>query len=102
MVRKSVMKMTDQELEDCVREAMRRGLIGPLEAVYLHPDVVGAKVWTRMDVKDRLLDAGYDGTDDEIDAVITRRGFDRINDCLDEEWGVIDQMIEEALGRRNM
>lgn len=101
-MKKSVMSMPDAELTDCVREAMRRGLIGPLEAVYLHPDVVGAKVWTRADVKDRLQSAGFDGTEDEIDAVIIQRDFDRINDCLDEEWDVIDRAIENALGRSNV
>lgn len=100
-MRKNIKTMTDDELKDCVREAMRRGLIGPLEAVYLHPDVVGAKVWTRADVKDRLQSAGFDGTEDEIDAVIVQRDFDRINDCLDEEWDIIDRAIESALTRRN-
>ena len=77
--------------------AMRGGLLSPLKAAKLAPDVITAKVWTRDDIKDTLQSEGYEGTEEEVGRVIDASNtLSLLDDCTDQDWEIIHQAIENA------
>lgn len=77
--------------------AMRGGLLSPLKAAKLAPDVIAAKVWTTDDVKDVLQSEGYEGTEEEVGRVIDASNLlSLLDDCTDQDWEIINQAIEAA------
>ena len=55
------------------------------------------KLWSREDIFWRLHEFGYEGTDDEIDAVINTGELKYLKDCNDNDWYLIDDAIQQAL-----
>lgn len=89
--------LTRDALIACAHEALRRGLIEPLSAVFDCPSVVSAKVWTRDDVRECLADRGYDTSDDNVDAVLCTGDLDdALGDCTDGDWQIIYDAIDDA------
>ena len=57
------------------------------------------KLWSREDILWRLHELGYEGTEDEIDAVVNTGELKYLDDCNDNDWYLIDDAIQQALGR---
>ena len=90
-------KRFNERLARTAERAMREGLLSPLKAARLAPDVIAAKVWTRDDVKDALQSAGYEGTEEEVGRVIDASNLlSLLDDCTDQDWEIIHQAIDNA------
>lgn len=90
-------KRFNERLVRTAERAMRDGLLSPLMAAKLAPDVIAAKVWTRDDIKDTLQSEGYEGTEEEVGRVIDASNtLSLLDDCTDQDWEIIHQAIENA------
>ena len=90
-------KRFNERLVRTAERAMRDGLLSPLKAARLAPDVIAAKVWTQDDIKDTLQSDGYEGTEEEVSRVIDASNtLSLLDDCTDQDWEIIHQAIENA------
>lgn len=90
-------KRFNERLVRTAERVMRDGLLSPLKAARLAPDVIAAKVWTTDDVKDTLQSEGYEGTEEEVGRVIDASNLlSLLDDCTDQDWEIINQAIEAA------
>lgn len=90
-------KRFNERIARTAERAMRDGLLSPLMAAKLAPDVIAAKVWTTDDVKDALQSEGYEGTEEEVGRVIDASSLlSLLDDCTDQDWEIINQAIEAA------
>lgn len=90
--------VTDEELVAYAREALRRGLLLPDIAASLCPGVIAVKTWCRDDIKVALQKKGLEGTEDEIDHVLsTSLVASLLGDCTDEDFEIIDRSVSQAL-----
>lgn len=64
--------------------------------IFYGGDYIARKLWTEEDVRTELIVHGYEGTQDEIDAVVNTGELDLLNDCTDYDWWCIDYAIETA------
>lgn len=70
------------------------------EDVLFRSDYIATKLWSRDDVAACLQEKGFDGTDDEIDAVISAGYLKYLGDCTDGDWEMIYNAITLALGKK--
>ena len=68
--------------------------LGP--AVIDRSSYIASKLWSREDVLGMLQTNGYEGTEDEIDAVISTGCLDELNDCTEQDWEIIGHAIYVA------
>lgn len=77
-----------------LKESMDNCGINGYSNIIFKDDYIATKLWCREDVEQELIENGYKGTDEEIDAVI-RTGFLKVlGDCTDSDWYTIDYAIE--------
>ena len=57
------------------------------------------KLWSEEDVRLRLEELGYAATDENVAAVIGTGELRYLSDCDDTDWYLIDDAIQQALGR---
>lgn len=90
-------KRFNERIVKTAERAIRSGLLSPLAAARLAPDVVAVKVWTRDDIKDALQTEGYEGTEGEVNRVLDSTDtLSLLDDCTDQDWEIIRQAIEAA------
>lgn len=65
-------------------------------------DYIATKLWSREDVKTELIERGYAGTEDEVDAVINTGCLRSLGNCTDGDWAIIDTAIWEATKTGNI
>lgn len=60
--------------------------------VYLEEHYIAYKLWSREDVANELLKAGYADSEENIDEVLNA-GVRGLNDCTDDDWQIIQNAI---------
>jgi hypothetical protein len=60
---------------------------------------IATKLWSREDVLSVLTERGFEGTEEQIDAVVNTGILDGLNECTDQDWEVIGYAVHEALER---
>lgn len=94
--------MTDEELIACAREALRRGLISPLELIQLCPgDEVTAAIWIREDISDALMESDLPSSDEDIDNFLRATDIRQLKkDWMSPDWEeILHKRIADAAGR---
>lgn len=59
-------------------------------------ETIAAKIWVREDVANQLEAAGFEPSDQNIDAVINTGYLKKLDDCTDVDWIIIDYAISYA------
>lgn len=54
------------------------------------------RYYSGEDIRGRLMERGYRGTQDEVDAVLNTGYLKNLGDCTDGDWQVIDDAIDQA------
>lgn len=57
---------------------------------------VAVKLWSREDVFYVLTESGFEGSEEQIDAVINTGILDALCDCTDQDWEIISSAVCEA------
>ena len=60
-------------------------------------DYVAVKLWNKDDIRGVLIEEGYEGTDEEVNAVVDSGELRALNDCTDDEWNLIRHAVVNAL-----
>ena len=68
----------------------------PIRPAEIREQYVAAKLWEREDIYHMLTENNYEGTDNEIDAVINTHMLDALEDCTDTDWEIIENAISYA------
>lgn len=77
-----------------IRESVH-DFLQPLDVI-IRDECLAVTVWTNVDVQTALKEVGYEGTDEQVDAVIDRIDPDALSDCSDGDWQIIYDAIECA------
>ena len=59
-------------------------------------DYISSKLWCREDVANELKARGFEGTKEEVDAVINTGELEALDDCTDSDWEIIAHAIWSA------
>lgn len=86
-----VIFINDNGVETIVRKNVKNE-----SDILFRSDYIATVLWSREDVEDALLENGFKGTAEEIDAVINTGYLRALEDCTDGDWYVIDDAIREA------
>ena len=62
---------------------------------YLDENYIAYKLWSREDVANELLEAGYADSEENIDEVLNA-GVGGLHDCTDDDWQIIQNAIFDA------
>lgn len=63
-------------------------------------DYIATKLWSDKDIRYELKERGFEGTDEQVAAVMKKdECFEFLGDASDEDWSIIDNAIFEALGK---
>ncbi len=62
-------------------------------------DYIATKLWCDEDIRMRLIDTGYEGSDENVKAVKSTNMLRHLEEYTDEDWLTIDGAIHEALGK---
>ena len=65
--------------------------------IFYGGDYLAMKLWVKDDIRNELICRGYEGTQDEIDAVVNTGYLKLLNDCTDYDWWCIDYAIDSAI-----
>ena len=63
-------------------------------------DYVASKLWCREDIKNILIEEGYEGLEEQVDIVVNSGELSGLNDCTDEDWEIIRIAIKNAFASR--
>lgn len=58
-------------------------------------EYVTTKLWSKEGIKQKLIEKGFAGTDDQVKDVIDTRCLRTLNECTDSDWTVIDYAIND-------
>ena len=64
-------------------------------------DYLAVKVWDEDDIRSELTESGFEGTDEQVSAVINNRELRRLSAPTGDDWDIIDTAIEDVLGARS-
>lgn len=66
-------------------------------------DYLAVKVWDEDDIRSELTESGFEGTDEQVSAVIndSKGELRRLSAPTGDDWDIIDTAIEDALGARS-
>ncbi len=84
-------------LDEGALEILKRYFKG--EDVLFRSDYIATTLWTEEDIAIRLQDNGYEGTQEEVDEVLSTGYLRDLGDCTDGDWQQIDDAIYEARER---
>lgn len=84
------------ERDDGTRVTIREDFSGDFRNIFFADDYIAKKLWCREDVENQLREQGYEGNDEQIDAVINE-GVDRHIEDLIKELGLIDRRAHDFL-----
>ena len=59
-------------------------------------DFVATKLWSREDIADNLWENGFEGSEEEIDAILNSGKLKALEDCNDQDWETIGDAICSA------
>lgn len=62
-------------------------------------DYVAIKLWDKEDIRGIIIEEGYEGTDEEVEAVAKSREIRGLTDCDDGEWELIRYAVEQTLAK---
>ena len=65
-------------------------------SVLFREDYISMKLWSPDDIRIRLMELGFEGTDKEVQDVCANSTFAALGDCYDYDWDAIDNVIECA------
>lgn len=68
--------------------------------IFSRNDFVSTKLWSEEDIRTRLIENDYEGTDEQVAAVINSGKLKHLDDCTDSEWAMIDYAVEEVMKER--
>ena len=68
--------------------------------VFTDSSYIATKKWSEEDVRDKLIEMGYEGTDEQITKVINSGYLRKLEDCTDVDWYIIEYAIQETLKRK--
>ena len=66
------------------------------EDILFRDDYIATTLWSEEDIRGRLMEKGYRGTQDEVDAVLNTGYLKNLGDCTDGDWQMIDDAIDQA------
>lgn len=66
-------------------------------------DYLAVKVWDEDDIRSELTESGFEGTDEQVSAVINDSNGElrRLSAPTGDDWDIIDTAIENVLGARS-
>ena len=59
-------------------------------------DYIESKLWSEEDIETYLQDRGYEGTQEQVDAVINTGYLKGLGECDDGDWEIISQACDAA------
>ena len=92
-------KWYEISLDDADGEALRIAISMLKFIPYKEDEILAKKIWLADDVRDCLIAEEYEGTDDEVAAVIDTGELKYLNDCTDRDWEIIACAIHETRQR---
>ncbi len=72
------------------------------EDILFRSDYIATTLWCDEDIRVRLQDLGYEGTDEEVEAVLGTGYLKYLGDCTDGDWQQIDDAINAALKKESV
>ena len=73
------------------------------KGLFNNPDLIDRrgyvawKLWHREDIRQMLIEKGYEPSLDNIEKVIQSGYLKHLSDCTDQEWDIIGYAIDESL-----
>lgn len=68
--------------------------------VFSSRDYVATKLWSEDDIRAELKENDYEGTDEQVAAVINSGKLKHLEDCTDSEWEIIGRTIDTVMKER--
>lgn len=72
------------------------GMMPKYQDLLNRSDFIATTLWTEEDIRNRLIENGYEGSDEEVSAVLNTGLLKNLGDCTDGDWQMIDDAIKTA------
>ena len=72
------------------------GMMPKYQNLLNRSDFIATTLWTEEDIRKRLIENGYAGSDEEVSMVLNTGLLKNLGDCTDSDWQMIDDAINAA------